>query len=50
MHTMAAHQAKVIDLKEYRLRRQPKENLQETKMPSMVWCPVWVMMPAWCFR
>lgn len=48
---MAARQAKIIDLGEYRRRSRPADTTQAVGSSSMMWCPVWfVMVPVWYGR
>jgi hypothetical protein len=47
---MSARKTQVIDLGEYRRRRLSRNVHSNPPVESMMWCPVWVMVPVWYFR
>ena len=45
---MSAEGARVIDLEQYRRRRQaPREQAASGTFMPMMWVPVWVWVPVW---
>ena len=45
---MSAQGARVIDLEQYRRRREEaRERTAPAAQPPMMWVPVWVWVPVW---
>jgi hypothetical protein len=45
---MSTQQARVIDLEQYRKRRESqRERTAPTMLTPMLWVPVWVWVPVW---
>ncbi len=50
---MSARSARVIDLDEYRRRREEKRReapAPVASLPQLVWIPVWMWVPFWPIR
>ncbi|MBM7117867.1 hypothetical protein [Archangium primigenium] len=41
------HAAEVIDLQEFRKRREPRPVSADARMPMRLWTPVWVWVMVW---
>jgi hypothetical protein len=48
--SMSAQGARVIDIAEYRRRREAKSASIPAVAPAMVWVPVWMWVPLWPVR